>query len=350
MTRGSAVYAGSRPDCLPYFEGLGHPLPAFVNPAEHLIDLAAIDNRTPELEAASLRRVNALKAAWLKQSSQRSLDDPTTAPSSQNASKIHLSLARQIRVLTARSFKVACRDPLGISGSLVEAISMSVLTGWIFFGLDGSQSGIRSREGALFTAAALQGYLILLFETYRLTIDIELFDRERGEGVVGVLGFLASRRVARVFIEDIPVPLLFSIIFYFMIGFRPVATQFFTFFAIVLLGQYIAVSLAMLCVAISRNFAGASLAANIAYTLQSLAGGFYVQASTLPVYVRWLRWIAYVVSLSGSTANKPNVDSTMLSVLFVPTSSPISSTTARRLVEWPTRRASSIPERTSWIL
>ena len=53
-------------------------------------------------------------------------------------------------------------------------------------------AGIRSREGALYTACGLQGYLILIFETYRLSVDIELFDRENREGVVSVFGIPAE--------------------------------------------------------------------------------------------------------------------------------------------------------------
>ena len=143
--------------------------------------------------------------------------------------------------------------------------------------------------GALYTAASLQGYLILLFECYRLTVDIQLFDREYGEGVVSVPSFLISRRLARVFVEDVPVPLIFSVIFYFMTGFRPLASQFFVFFGVTLLSQYIAVNYATLCVAVSRNFAGATLIANMGFTLQSLGCGYFVQANQIPIWVRWLK-------------------------------------------------------------
>ena len=135
----------------------------------------------------------------------------------------------------------------------------------------------------------LEGYLILLFECYRLTIDIQLFDREYREGVVSVLSFMISRRLARIFIEDVPVPLIFSVIFYFMVGFRPLSSQFFVFFGVTLLCQYIAINYATLCVAVSRNFAGATLIANMGYTLQSLGCGYFVQANQIPIWVRWLK-------------------------------------------------------------
>jgi hypothetical protein len=190
---------------------------------------------------------------------------------------------------------------MGMFGSLLEAISMAVITGWIFLNVDGSLSGIRSRQGALYNAAALQGYLILLFETYRLTDDIQLFDEEARQGVVDIPAFLISRRLARFFIEDLPVPLIFSIIYYFMVGFRADGGQFLTFFSIILLEHYIAVCFAMVCVAVSRNFAGASLVANLAYTLQSMACGYFIQSNTIPIYVRWTKWTAYVVCITSFT-------------------------------------------------
>lgn len=89
---------------------------------------------------------------------------------------------------------------------------MGVICGWVFYQLDGSLAGIRSRQASLYIASALQGYLILLYETYRLTsIDIKVFDRERGEGVVSVLGWLISRRLARLVTEDVAVPFLFAV-------------------------------------------------------------------------------------------------------------------------------------------
>ena len=299
LTGGSPIYSGPLSDCLPYFDNLGYSLPAFVNPAEHLIDLAAVDNRSTELEAASIERVDSLKQAWrasearvsrlIDEKDQNSVYEPVNQSKSQRS-----TLMRQIKVLTARTIKTTYRDPMGMAGSLLEATSMAIITGWIFLRLDGSLQGIRSKEGALYTAASFQGYLILLFETYRLTIDIQLFDRENAEAVVSVPAFLISRRLARVFIEDVPVPLLFSIIYYFMAGFRPLASQFFTFFAVTLVSQYIAVTLATLCVAVSRNFAGASLIANMAYTIQSLACGYFVQSNQIPVYVRWFK-VSYTV-------------------------------------------------------
>jgi ABC-type multidrug transport system ATPase subunit len=304
LTKGSPVYSGSLDDCLPYFKNQGYELPPFVNPAEFLIDLAAVDNRNPELEASSNERVSRLKSNWQEKSTAMfRLKESGATPSNgsitlESLSEKRSAFRRQVKVLTARTFKVTYRDPMGMSGCIFEAILMGIVTGWIFFQLGTDQAGIRSREGALYTAAGLQGYLILMFETYRLSVDIELFDREKGEGVVSVLAFLVSRRFARFVTEDLPVPFIFSTIFYWMAGFRADAGQFFTFFAVVLLCQYIAVCFALTCIAADRSFAGASVIGNLGYTVQSMACGYFIQSNTIPVYVRWLKWTAYVVSSS----------------------------------------------------
>lgn len=121
-------------------------------------------------------------------------------------------------VQTARTLKTTIRDPMGIVGSLAEAASLVIIAGWIFLKLDGTLSGIRSCEGALYTAAALQGYLVLLYETYRQTLNITLFDCERSDSVVGAFRFLINRRLARLLLEDVMVPLVFSTVFHFLVG------------------------------------------------------------------------------------------------------------------------------------
>ena len=311
LAKGSPLYSGPAAECLSYFEDHGHALPPFVNPAEYLIDLAAIDTRSPEAEERSSARVLDLLQAFRCSSRFKALQAAKeqempnrVEPKSEVVTQHHASLGHQIKILTARTLKVTYRDPMGVAGSMLETISMAVITGWIFLQLDGSLSGIRSREGALYTAAALQGYLVLLFDTYRLTIDIQLFDREYGEGVISIPSFLISRRLARLFIEDIPVPLIFSVIFYFMVGFRPLASQFFVFFSILLLSQYIAVNFASLCVAVSRDFATASFVANMGFTLQSLGCGYFVQPNQIPVWVRWLKVRAIGVFIESCFANK----------------------------------------------
>jgi len=202
----------------------------------------------------------------------------------------------------------------------------------------------------MYTASALQGYLILLFETYRLTVDIEVFDRERSEGVISAAGFMISRRAARFLIEDFPIPFIYSVIFYFMAGFQSDPAQFLTFFGIVLLLHYVAVNLATVCVAVSRDFLRASLIANLCFTLQTLGGGFFVNAKNIAVWLRWTRWTAYAVRTLPQLISRPDrVSSTTDLQLFAPTSSPRSFMDAPSRADRPKMDVSSTQALTSWL-
>ena len=278
LSGGHSLYSGPASTSLTNFESLGNEIPQFIKSAEFVVDLAAIDTRRPELESISRTRVQRLKNAW-QTSSLLEVEEPRKREGTQTMEELapknqshplNSRFANEVMVQTARTFKTTIRGPMGILGSLTEAIILGIVASWIFLKLDGTLSGIRSREGALYTAAAIQGYLILLYETYRPTLDIAFFDRERSEHVVGVPSCLLSRRLARLIPEDLTVPLIFSTIFYFLVGFRPLASQFLTFYAVVLLCQYVPVTLAMVCVATFRDFAQASLIANLSFTLQSV--------------------------------------------------------------------------------
>lgn len=300
LSKGTPVYSGPMVECLPWFESQGFQMPAFVNPAEHVIDLAAVDNRTPELEADSMARVERLKVAWAAESESHfsAVDAEVTATGGLSIGRRNnraTSFTRQIQVMTSRTLKTTYRDPMGMVAAIMQAAFMGLCTGYIFFNLPRDQAGIRSRQGFLYTTSALEGYLFLVFEVYRLTIDMPVFDREHSEGCATALPFLVSRRIARFVTEDLPVPIIFSVISYWMAGLNRDPERFLTYFAITLINQYIAVTCAMVCVTTSRHFAGASLIANLVYTLQSFACGFFIQSNSIPIWLRWIKYITYTV-------------------------------------------------------
>ncbi|TGZ83724.1 hypothetical protein EX30DRAFT_89937 [Ascodesmis nigricans] len=325
LAKGHAVYSGKTSKVMGYFERLGYPFPGHVNPADYLIDLAAIDFRSPESEKASITRVNTLIAAWRDHEKNQLSLVPThsterlapvmSAPSGSDDHQVAVTAAtktpvlRQLSVLTRRSFRTTYRDPMGVSGTMFLALGMSIICGWIFYQLEGSVPGIRSRMAALYISSSMHAYLMLLFETYRLCNgDIQLFDREHGEGVVSVFAFMISRRIAKLFTEDFIVPFLFSVIYYFMVGLEDDPKKFFIFFSVVMLTHYINVSFATMSVSISRDFSIAVLIGNLFYTIQSMACGFFIQASTMPVYVRWTKYICFIWYAFGAVSSNEFTD------------------------------------------
>jgi ABC-2 type transporter len=138
----------------------------------------------------------------------------------------------------------------------------------------------------------------------KLTVLTQVYDRERQDKMYSPLAFVMGYRLSHLITEgndfeikvklDIAVPFLFSLITYFMSGYRSGGTHFFIFFGVNLLNHFVNVTFAMWCVSIRRSFAEASLIANASLTFISLSCGFFIQAESLPVYVRWIKYISYV--------------------------------------------------------
>ena len=78
-----------------------------------------------------------------------------------------------------------------------------------------------------------------------------------------------------------------------MSGYRHGASHLFTFFAINLLNHFACVTFAMCCVCIRRSFSEASLIANVSVTFITFSCGFFIQSASMPVYVRWIKYISY---------------------------------------------------------
>ncbi|KAL8961415.1 MAG: hypothetical protein Q9193_002020 [Seirophora villosa] len=277
LSEGNLIYSGLASESILHFHRLGHTLPEYMNPAEFLIDLTTLDTQRPDRGSSSRIHAESLSSAWhaavqteKKAGMQQADLSLANVQPGEHPQTFKPGFWRSVTVQTSRTTKVTLRDPLGLTASLLEAILLGIIAGWIFLNLDNTLSGIRSREGALYCAAVLQGYLVLLQETYRLSSDVKIFDSERTEGVVGVWSFLISRRLSKLLLEDLIVPLIFSVIFYFVAGFELLAAQFFCFFAVVFLCHIVSLNFAAVCVAAFRDFARASLIANLSFTMQSI--------------------------------------------------------------------------------
>jgi len=301
LSRGSVAYTGPTCDCLSWFDGLlPGGLRPHVNPADYLIDIVAVDTRTKEAEEESQARVSRLLVAWNKVSATRFVSDKTAlgefrAPDKrERRMEQSVPFLRQVQVLTSRKLLTTVRDPFGLMGSWSEAVFMELVCGLIFYNLPHNLAGIHSTQAALYMLVVGHSYLFILFEIYRLTrIDIQLFDRERGENLITGVAWIVSRRIAHGILEDFIVPLVFCSIFYYLSGFQGNIS---VLLAVVVLIHYIAVSFALFCVALLRNFAWAALIANLFATVQACGSGFFAQAATIPVHARWMKYISYHVS------------------------------------------------------
>lgn len=280
---------------------------------DRIMDMSVKDASSAENEACSNSRIDALVRLWESQTSGNEKSHSSYLKSEDeqfvsNISRFHrpkdeaISFWRELVILTKRSFILTYRD----IGSLVAlnggALLLAVICGWIFYKPKPDLAGIRSITSTLYVMLEVIGFAPMFVEIERLySTDGIFFYREYKENFVSIPGFILSRRLGKFFLEDVSVAVIFALITYFMWGLRistdldgpQTPSYFFIYLAVTILTNFVGMASAMFCFALCDDFAIASLITNAFYQLQNSACGYFVNAATMPVYVRWIKYLAY---------------------------------------------------------
>lgn len=321
LTRGGRIiYYGNLADSSHYFHGLNESLVEFDNEEinqrnnllEYIMDLSIKDTSSKEQELITSRNIDILVQNWKLHTKTPPL---TLTPKEQGellalnvkrferVKEERISFMKELTVLTKRTFKVSYRDVLSLIALNGGIVILSLICGYVFYKPLNDLSGIRSKTSCLYVMLEVVGFAPMFIEIERLWAhDGVNFFREYNERYSSVLGFILSRRLAKLLLEDLPIGVMFACITYFMWGLRTSETPgdphttssyFFIYLALTILTNLCGMATAMACFALGTDFSISVLIANIFYQLQNSACGYFVNAATMPVYVRWLKYCAY---------------------------------------------------------
>lgn len=294
---GRLVYFGLLADLVPYFELLGHSLKGRdITHMDFIINLSVKDSLTKEREEASEQRIQELSRAWKQHQQLKPIDSPPTLETLLKLFKKHypISFWRELVVLTKRTALLTVRDKLLLLSLNLGMAFLGAVTGWMFYkpGLD--LAGVRTRTSSIYVMLEVVGFCPLYFEVERLwSTDGVFFLREYLEGYVLIPGFVISRRLGKLFLEDVPIGVLFGLISYFMYGLRGGGHYFGIYITVCILINMVGMATGLLIFAVLPDFVIASLVYGAIYQLQNSACGYFVNSKTMPVYVRWLKYCAY---------------------------------------------------------
>ncbi|KAF7192519.1 putative ABC transporter ATP-binding protein/permease [Pseudocercospora fuligena] len=294
MSDGAVLYSGSTAKCLAHLDAIGCPAPEHENPFDFIMDLLGAGEFRPSVKADP--RSAPEDHSSLTTHVQGLVRPQECAPTARTESKDWLHAFSRLRTHCGRAWKVTTRDHLGVLAGQLEAVFMGLACGLIFFHLGRDEAGIRSRQGALYVACTIQPYITSVCEAYRLCDNIDFYERERRDGVVGPWTYYTSRRLVRLALDDVLVPLIFVALFYPLSGLEKGAGHFFVFFAVQFLLHLASVNLATICTSFVRDFLAASLVANLVLVTNFLTAGFLINTRHLPVWLQWTRWVSFVVS------------------------------------------------------
>lgn len=330
LTRGGrVVYFGNLIESGIYFSNLGGIIGGSghmesSNFIEYIMDLSVKDSSSKAMEELTSRRIDDLVENWKYHTRNEPNACTLTLKDMKRQFELNLTLFskgkhdrisffRELIILTRRSFILTARDKSSLIALNGGSLFLAFACGWMFYRPTPDLAGIRSITSCLYVVLEVIGFAFMFIELERLWgSDGVYFYREYNENYVSIPGFLLSRRFGKILLEDLPVSVIFSVITYFMWGLRLSEnggsndpSYFFIYFVVTFLVELTGMSLSMLCFALGPDFAISSLYANFFYQIQNSACGYFVNASTMPVYVRWTKYIAYFWYAFGSlTSNQ----------------------------------------------
>lgn len=307
---GNMIFAGELSAGYTYFEqftGEGDEVDS--NFADFLLRISSVDKTDSlEIEALTQKRVTKLIDNWKSTQPLKPVEFTDTFSSGNpiiNGTHIaRLPLHREAMVIFLRTMLLTRRDMESMIMMHLTMVILSITAGWIFYKPGNSLAGIRSVTSSLYVCCELIGFAPMVYEIQRLCMgDGRALLRESKEGMYTIQSWFIGRRIAKMLVEDIPLSLVWSIITYYMWGLQS-SSNFGIYFINNLLIYMTSIAVGHFCfVAGGFQFSTAGLVSMLYYQLQNSACGYFVNAKTMPVYVRWTKYISNFWYSFGSLAS-----------------------------------------------
>lgn len=320
LTRGGRlVYYGNLVDSARYFSSESASL-------ETIMNLSIKDTSSKEREKETADRINQLVSQWLERNPYPALTISDKEQKQlfrrnmhrfERATTDRISFWHELNTLTRRTFVISYRDLGSLLLLNVGALVLATMCGWLFYKPKADLAGVRSLTSSLYVMLEVVGFAPMFIEIERLwTHDGVNFFREYNERYLSIFGFILSRRLAKFLLEDLPVSIFFASISYFMWGLRMGQNfddsgngkYFGIYFAVTLLTELLGMLGAFVSFAISPDSTFSVIVTNIFYQIQNSACGYFVNAATMPVYVRWTKYIAFFWYAFGALTSNQYTD------------------------------------------
>jgi len=321
LSQGEVVYHGPRAEVLEYFEKFGHVCEQHDNPADFLLDVIG-------LEEKSIKAVMALheyKAILSEEGRKRYIEDTqgesfakrykNTALYANTCEEVMAqvdelvdyetrfakdedeglsyptSFFTQLSVVSTRAIKNLIRNPkIGVS-QLGVNILLSVIIGLIYLQLDKGTSGLQNRQGVFFFLA-----MNMIFGNMNaVQIFIEernFFIHECASGYYRVSSYFLSKVVCDLLPMRIVPIAIFASITYWMIGLQNDVDKFLIYTLTLILTSMSSVAVCFFVSSSTKTFALASLLTVLPYIFMMIFSGMLINLNSLSKYASWLKYLS----------------------------------------------------------
>ncbi|KAK9721490.1 hypothetical protein K7432_003371 [Basidiobolus ranarum] len=317
---GQITFSGETNKAVEYYGSIGYSCPLYTNPADFIF-MNVLFRFDPEAnESAEAREIaekgeasrlesvlHAWKTSSLAEEVEEATNQPLLVPITSKMFKYRSSFTTQFRYLLKRAGRNALRNKLILRAKLFQTIFFALLVGLIYLRIpnkDSVSAQLQDMAGSLFLAGTNQ-----LFSTAMPTISVfsderNVFLREHGGGYYGLSAYFFSKIIVELPINII-MPIIFSSITYWMIGFQADAGKFFIYVIVNILVALCGAALGILLGSLFKRLQIA-LAITPAIVLPLMMfGGLLVNNKSAPAYFAWIQWISPIkYSFAALTKNQ----------------------------------------------
>mmetsp|Transcript_5669 Transcript_5669/g.6513 ORF Transcript_5669/g.6513 Transcript_5669/m.6513 type:complete len:408 (-) Transcript_5669:517-1740(-) len=276
------------------------------------LDITSPDYRSPEQEAASLKRVEYFTEQWKhaplveeKQASESGMKkDKMVELKNIDVLVYQTSVMTQIMLVYWRAMIAVRRNKIIIFGKLLPPIIFGLIIGAIYSDTKYNQSGIQDRIGVLFFCIINQMFGNMIASIKTFSQEKVILERERASKSYRLSSFYIGKYYAELPFNVVP-PCIFSCIVYWTAGLNSSISAFGNFVVFMILIGSCAVGIGIACSTFTGSEEAASAAGPGFVVIMILFGGFYINVDSLPQAVRWLNHLALTkYSFAGLTINE----------------------------------------------
>jgi len=300
------AYIGPADNVVKHFSQIGYVCPAMYNPAEYILQVTSIDyasKETEDVSKASLAKVLQHGAQTLKPARQVSHG---VGP----AMEAGTSYGEQFTLLYSRIFRDAIRNKLALIIKTVQSLATTIIMVGLYSNIDGG--GVVnitiSNIGALLFFITITGLFGPLFGTIQaFAPEVSIVLRERMNNLYAMAPYYLAKVLVAIPIEVLPL-LVGNTVAYWWLKLNHSFQGYIMFLLFTCCMTLSSVGLGFaLAAATGGNIQAASAAVGPLALIFLLLGGFYINTSTIPVWIAWLSKINYVSwAYQGLSVNEFN--------------------------------------------
>ncbi|KAJ8598608.1 hypothetical protein CTAYLR_001713 [Chrysophaeum taylorii] len=285
---GRVAFFGTQETAAIHFSDAGFAIPPNYNPADWMLDVVSLDFRDPSKLAASRAAVAAVcdlhAHQWVPMVSKHK-------PAQEEKKKQDNWIA--FRLLAARCWRERTRDKAALCFRWSMNTFFSFMFGLVYFQLGNNQTSIQNRQGILFFVAMNVAFAGPIGVSQIIPAQLAVINAERASQLYSEAAYLAATFVVGLPLECVP-SLVSSSVVYFMVELRPGLDHFLVFAGLLVLEEIVGEGLGLcLSVTLERPEMAGQVAPAVT-VLFVMFSGYFLNESSIPVYVRWLKYISFV--------------------------------------------------------